>query len=53
MTQVNEKDLLKSSYAYHLPEELIAQRPVEPRDHSRLLIFDQATNKVTHALLRT
>ena len=23
---------------YHLPEELIAQRPVEPRDSARLLV---------------
>lgn len=29
---------LKSSYYYDLPEELIAQTPVEPRDSSRLLV---------------
>lgn len=26
-----------SEFDYHLPEELIAQTPIEPRDHSRLL----------------
>lgn len=30
---------LKSTYYYDLPEELIAQTPVEPRDSSRMLVF--------------
>ena len=29
-----------SSYDYHLPPELIAQNPAEPRDSSRLLVVD-------------
>jgi S-adenosylmethionine:tRNA ribosyltransferase-isomerase len=29
-----------SSYDYHLPPERIAQNPVVPRDHSRLLVVD-------------
>lgn len=33
------KDLnLLSSYDYHLPDELIATTPAEPRDHAKLLI---------------
>ena len=28
-----------SDFNYDLPEELIAQTPVEPRDHSRLLVY--------------
>ncbi|MBQ3866081.1 MAG: tRNA preQ1(34) S-adenosylmethionine ribosyltransferase-isomerase QueA [Clostridia bacterium] len=28
----------RASYGYELPAELIAQHPVEPRDHSRLLV---------------
>ena len=31
----------KSDFFYDLPEELIAQTPVEPRDSSRLLVFDK------------
>lgn len=30
-----------SAYQFDLPPELIAQKPVEPRDHSRLMIVDK------------
>ena len=33
---------------YELPPELIAQRPLEPRDSSRLLVYDRATGAVRH-----
>jgi S-adenosylmethionine:tRNA ribosyltransferase-isomerase len=33
---------------YELPPELIAQRPLEHRDESRLLVFDRASGKVRH-----
>ena len=33
---------------YHLPEELIAQTPLEQRDSSRLLKLDRATGQVRH-----
>ncbi len=37
-----------STYDYDLPEELIAQTPIEPRDHSRLLVYDRSTKKIEH-----
>jgi S-adenosylmethionine:tRNA ribosyltransferase-isomerase len=33
---------------YELPPELIAQRPAERRDESRLLVFDRASGDVRH-----
>ena len=44
--------LLKSDYDYELPEELIAQTPAEPRDSSRLLVYDCATGKREHRIFR-
>lgn len=38
----------KSDFNYFLPEELIAQTPIEPRDHSRLMILDKTTGEITH-----
>ena len=40
--------LLRSTYFYDLPEERIAQTPIEPRDHSRLLCFNRNNNEVQH-----
>lgn len=37
-----------ASYFYDLPEELIAQHPVTPRDSSRLLHYDVASDVVEH-----
>ena len=37
-----------SDFYYDLPEELIAQTPVEPRDRSRLLVFNKDTGDLLH-----
>lgn len=37
-----------SDFYYHLPEELIAQTPLEQRDSSRLLVLDRETGKIAH-----
>ena len=37
-----------SDFMYDLPEERIAQTPVEPRDHSRLMILHRDTHEIEH-----
>jgi len=37
-----------SDFMYDLPEERIAQTPVEPRDHSRLMVIDRKSHEVAH-----
>jgi len=37
-----------SDFDYHLPPELIAQTPVEPRDHSRLMVLDRSRGLIQH-----
>ncbi len=38
----------KSDFYYDLPQELIAQTPIYPRDNSRMLVYDRLTNKIAH-----
>ena len=46
---MSEIDLNKrSSFYYDLPEELIAQKPIEPRDASRLMVIDKITGNINH-----
>ncbi len=37
----------RQDFFYHLPEELIAQEPIEPRDHSRMLVLDRLSGTRT------
>ena len=37
-----------SDFDYHLPPELIAQTPVDPRDSSRLLVLNRSTGRIEH-----
>ena len=38
----------KSDFFYDLPEELIAQHPMEPRDHSRMMVLSKENNEILH-----
>ncbi len=44
--------LRTDDFDYHLPQELIAQTPAEPRDSARLLVAYRETHQVEHAIFR-
>lgn len=50
--ELPKTELLRSDFYYELPEELIAQTPVEPRDSSRLMVLDRNTGEVSHRIFR-
>ena len=41
-------DFNLNSYDYHLPGELIAERPVSGRHHSKLLVYKKGTGEIIH-----
>ena len=43
-----ETDLRTADFYYDLPQELIAQHPMEQRDTSRLMVLDRVTESITH-----
>lgn len=46
---MSNPELLTSSYDFRLPSELIASYPAHPRDHAKLLVYNRATDTITHA----
>lgn len=42
------KEMKTSDFYYELPEELIAQTPIENRDHSRMLVYNKVTKQIEH-----
>ncbi|MBI2836518.1 MAG: tRNA preQ1(34) S-adenosylmethionine ribosyltransferase-isomerase QueA [Chloroflexi bacterium] len=45
---VPENTLRTSDFDYVLPSHLIAQTPIEPRDHSRMMVVDRETGFLEH-----
>lgn len=41
-----------SDFYYDLPQELIAQTPIEPRDASRLMVLNKETGSIEHRIFR-
>lgn len=48
MKRVVKNFMKTSDFDYDLPEELIAQTPIEPRDASRLMILNKTTGAMEH-----
>jgi S-adenosylmethionine:tRNA ribosyltransferase-isomerase len=48
----NLKPMNTADFDYDLPPEFIAQKPVEPRDASRLLVLERQSGRIEHACFR-
>ena len=46
------QNLQKSDFYFDLPEELIAQDPLEDRSSSRLLVLDKETGETSHHIFK-
>jgi len=55
MKQTNSQlnPLKTVSYDYNLPPELIATYPANPADSAKLLVYDRATQKITHTTFKS
>lgn len=42
----------RNEFFYDLPEELIAQTPIEPRDSSRLMVVGKESGEIQHRIFR-
>lgn len=47
-TETTMTELKTSDFFYNLPEELIAQTPADPRDSSRMLVYNRANDTISH-----
>lgn len=47
-----KKEMSLHDYYYDLPEELIAQDPLEDRSSSRLMVLDKNTGKIEHRIFK-
>ena len=45
---MDTQTLQTKDFDFELPEELIAQTPIEPRDASRLMVLDKTTGEIEH-----
>jgi S-adenosylmethionine:tRNA ribosyltransferase-isomerase len=45
---IGDRYMRTDDFNFDLPEELIAQHPLEQRDHSRLLVLDKHSGNITH-----
>lgn len=45
---MSSSELLTSSYDFTLPKELIATHPAHPRDSAKLLVYNRATDEISH-----
>ena len=51
-TENAPSELKKKDFYFELPQELIAQDPLEDRSSSRLLVLDKHTGAISHCVFR-
>lgn len=49
-TETNNALNRKNQFKYNLPEKLIAQRPIKPRDSSRLMVLNKQSGEIFHKI---
>ncbi len=49
---IQDMELKKSDFYFDLPQELIAQDPLEDRSSSRLLVLDKHTGEISHHVFK-
>lgn len=52
LNQRQKTDLTTHDFFYDLPEDRIAQHPVEPRDSAKLMVVDRESGSLTHRIFR-
>ncbi|BCZ18970.1 S-adenosylmethionine:tRNA ribosyltransferase-isomerase QueA [Helicobacter sp. NHP19-012] len=46
------KEFNRASYAYDLPGHLIATHPIQPKESAKLMVYERASDKLTHATFK-
>ncbi|MCJ7656637.1 MAG: S-adenosylmethionine:tRNA ribosyltransferase-isomerase, partial [Candidatus Atribacteria bacterium] len=39
-------------FDYYLPLDFIAQKPIKPRDHSRLMVLNRSRHEIQHKIFK-
>jgi len=45
---VSENNMKLNDFYYNLPQKLIAQKPIKPRDHSKLMVINRKKKSIEH-----
>ncbi|BDQ28893.1 tRNA preQ1(34) S-adenosylmethionine ribosyltransferase-isomerase QueA [Helicobacter ailurogastricus] len=46
------KEFKRASYAYHLPQHLIATHPINPKENAKLMVYERASDRLTHTTFK-
>lgn len=46
------KEFRRASYRYDLPQHLIATHPISPKENAKLMVYERASDRITHATFK-